>query len=112
MESDTGSSCRHIYIVYQILGFAIIIIHTTAQPVLKKREVDTGIIGCRLFPRQRLVIGRRTIRNSFTRNGIVIPFVRFRSILSLKTILFNILGIRFICSFNRFMRQIIKRRNT
>ena len=42
----------------------------------------------------------------------VIPFVRFRSILSLKTILFNILGIRFICSFNRFMRQIIKRRNT
>jgi hypothetical protein len=40
----------------------------------------------------------------------VIPYIRFRSIICMKTILFNILGIRILCSLNRFMRKFIKRK--
>ena len=38
------------------------------------------------------------------------PDIRFRSIICMKTILFNILGIRILCSLNRFMRKFIKRK--
>lgn len=41
----------------------------------------------------------------------VIPYVRFRSILTPKTVLFNILGLRLLCTLNRIFRRIIGRKS-
>ena len=58
----------------------------------------------------RELVNIQIYANELSGDKPVIPYIRFRSILSVKTVLFNILGIRILCSLNRFMRKFIKRK--